>query len=325
MAGKEDASVAQFPAKIGELGVDTLLAGRLRRDGRAVRRHRHRDRDRRERRRLRIAADHRLAESGTAPGLGGPFPTDRDEEVSAHVTTTKTGQAIDGLKDLLLRGEVRPGERLPPEADLAARLGRLAQRAARGGTRPVHAGVLRTRQGDGTYVAIARARASMLDGVALYSSLATGSRLAQVLDARRIIEPELTALAAVRIEADDVATLYAYIDVMAAATAETFPIETDVQFHRLIARASGNDLLARLLDALTPITVRPRQWRAIVDSGSLDGQIHQHRAIADAIRAHDPDAARAAALLHVSDVVALLPRAPGGARRLRRRAREPTE
>ena len=38
------------------------------------------------------------------------------------MTTTKTSQAIASLKDLLLRGEVRPGERLPPEADLAARL-----------------------------------------------------------------------------------------------------------------------------------------------------------------------------------------------------------
>ena len=166
----------------------------------------------------------------------------------------------------------------------------------------MHAGVLRTRQGDGTYVAVLEP-AHMLDGVALYSSLATGSRLAQVLDARRIIEPELTALAAVRIDPGDIDTLYEYIDAMAAATDATFPLEKDVEFHRLIARASGNDLLARLLDALTPITVRPRQWRAIVDAGSLAGQVHQHRAIADAIRAHDPDAARAAALLHVSDVV----------------------
>ena len=218
------------------------------------------------------------------------------------MTTTKAGQAIDGLKELLLRGEVRPGERLPPESDLAARLD-VSRNVLREAVRAlVHAGVLRTRQGDGTYVAVLEP-AHMLDGVALYSSLATGSRLEQVLDARRIIEPELTALAAVRIDPQDVATLYEHIDVMAAATDATFPVETDVEFHRLIARASGNDLLARLLDALTPITVRPRQWRAIVDSGSLAGQIHQHRAIADAIRAHDPDAARAAALLHVADVI----------------------
>ena len=109
---------------------------------------------------------------------------------------------------------------------------------------------------------------------------------------------------------------------MAAATDATFPVETDVEFHRLIARASGNDLLARLLDALTPITVRPRQWRAIVDSGSLAGQIHQHRAIADAIRAHDPDAARAAALLHVSDVVRFFREHPTASRRSRLAHRE---
>ena len=53
VAGTEDASVAQFPAKIGELGIDTLFKAVQRRDGGGVRGHRHRHRDRRERRRLR--------------------------------------------------------------------------------------------------------------------------------------------------------------------------------------------------------------------------------------------------------------------------------
>ena len=89
---------------------------------------------------------------------------------------------------------------------------------------------------------------------------------------------------------------------MTNATSESERIDSDIAFHRLIAETSGNELLAGFLDALAQITVRPRVWRAVVDAGSLDVQLHQHRSIVEAIRAQDPDAARAAAVVHLADV-----------------------
>jgi GntR family transcriptional repressor for pyruvate dehydrogenase complex len=214
---------------------------------------------------------------------------------------SKTRDAIEDLKGLLLTGEVQAGERLPPEADLAARLGisRNVLREAVGAL--VHGGVLRTRQGDGTYMGPLEP-SELLDGVALYTQLATGSRLLQVLEARRTIEPELTRLAATRMDEDGLAALDELVERMAHRASERELIESDVAFHRLIADASGNELLAGFLDALAPVTVRPRVWRAVVDAGSLEVQLHQHRSIADAIRGRDPQAARAAAIVHLADV-----------------------
>lgn len=215
---------------------------------------------------------------------------------------SKTIQAIEGLKQLVLNGEIRVGERLPPEADLAARLG-VSRNVLREAVRAlVHGGVLRTRQGDGTYVSELEPN-TLLDGVALYSHLATGARLEQVLEARRVIEPELSALATLRLEDDDVARLFELVERMEHAGDERERIDSDIEFHRVVAEGSGNDLLAGILEALTPLTVRPRLWRAVVDTGSVAAQAQQHRTIADAIQARDPEAARAASLVHVADVM----------------------
>jgi GntR family transcriptional repressor for pyruvate dehydrogenase complex len=214
---------------------------------------------------------------------------------------TKTRDAIEDLKALLLSGEIRAGERLPPEADLAARLG-ISRNVLREAVRAlVHGGVLRTRQGDGTYIAPLDP-SELLDGVALYTRLATGSRLLQVLEARRTIEPELTALAATRIDDAGLAELDRLLERMAEAGSQRELIECDLAFHRVVAEASGNELLAGFVEALAPVTVRPRIWRALVDEGSLDVQLHQHRSIAAAIRAREPETARAAAVVHLADV-----------------------
>jgi GntR family transcriptional regulator, transcriptional repressor for pyruvate dehydrogenase complex len=214
---------------------------------------------------------------------------------------TKTRDAIEDLKVLLLSGEVKAGERLPPEAELAARLG-ISRNVLREAVRAlVHTGVLRTRQGDGTYLGTLDL-SGLLDGVALYTQFATGARLTQVLEARRIIEPELTALAASFITERQLAELDVLLERMTNATSESDRVESDVAFHHLIAKSSGNELLAGLLDAMADLTVRPRVWRAVVDAGSLGVQLHQHRSIVDAIRAGDARAAHAAALVHVADV-----------------------
>ena len=180
---------------------------------------------------------------------------------------TKTRDAIEDLKVLLLSGEVKAGERLPPEAELAARLG-ISRNVLREAVRAlVHTGVLRTRQGDGTYLGTLDL-SGLLDGVALYTQFATGPRLTQVLEARRIIEPELTALAANLITERQLAELEVLLERMTNATSESDRVDSDVAFHHLIAEASGNELLAGLLDAMADLTVRPRVWRAVVDPGA---------------------------------------------------------
>ncbi len=214
---------------------------------------------------------------------------------------TKTRDAIEDLKALLLTGEVQAGERLPPEADLASRLG-ISRNVLREAVRAlVHGGVLRTRQGDGTYMGDLDP-SELLDGVALYTRLATGSRLLQVLEARRTIEPQLTAMAATRIDEPTLAALDELVDRMTNATSESERIDSDIAFHRLIAQASGNPVLEALIEALSGRTVRGRLWRSISQTGADEATHAEHRAILAALADHDPDRARARMAAHLFGV-----------------------
>src|SRR5690348_5301412 len=94
--------------------------------------------------------------------------------------------AIDQIKGMIARGEIKPGDRLPKAPDLAARLG-LSRGSLREAVRGLIAlGVLEARQGDGTYVTSLEPE-RMLRSLRL-ADLSQDATLTQILDARRMLE-----------------------------------------------------------------------------------------------------------------------------------------
>ena len=97
-------------------------------------------------------------------------------------------------------------------------------------------------------------------------------------------------------------------------------IDADNRFHSTIARAGGNPVLASLVESLVSRTFRARLWRAIHERGANRQTQAEHRAILDALRRGDADAARirmAAHLLAVEQSVEHqeeLPAGPDGRR-----------
>ena len=79
-------------------------------------------------------------------------------------------------------------------------------------------------------------------------------------------------------------------------------VANNVAFHRAIGAASGNPVLASLLDGLSNTTARARIWRAITQRGALERTHAEHRAIFDAIAARRPELARARAAVHIAGV-----------------------
>jgi GntR family transcriptional repressor for pyruvate dehydrogenase complex len=79
-------------------------------------------------------------------------------------------------------------------------------------------------------------------------------------------------------------------------------VEHDLEFHRAIAQCSGNAYLAQLLDTLAGPTVRVRIWRGITQSNAVDRTVAEHRAIVDALAAHQPELARSWSTVHVAGV-----------------------
>ena len=212
-----------------------------------------------------------------------------------------TDDAITSIRHMILTGELAPGDRLPPEADLAANLG-LSRTSLREAVRALTMlGVIDTRQGDGSYIT-GLGPELLLGALGLAVDLQREDAIPDLVAVRRILEPAATALAATRVNAVDLEEIRSYIRSDLDQVGEY--IELDWEFHHAIARAAGNPLLSVLLDGLAAPTVRMRVWRGQTLPGVLERTLEEHRLIADALDAHDADLAYAAATVHIAGVEA---------------------
>jgi GntR family transcriptional repressor for pyruvate dehydrogenase complex len=211
-----------------------------------------------------------------------------------------TEAAIERIRDLIRSGELAPGARLPPEAELAAELG-MSRNTAREAVRAlITARVLDVRRGDGTYVTSLRPEL-LLEGVGYAVDLLQDDSLLELVEVRLLLEPMATSLAATRARADDLASLReAMAEMERVQDRPEELIVADAEFHARVARATGNETLVSLLRAVSSRTLRARMWRGVRVSGSSDRTLAEHRRILEAIEAADADLARAAARVHVA-------------------------
>ena len=214
-----------------------------------------------------------------------------------------TDEAIGKIKEMIVSGELRPGDRLPREADLAARLG-LSRNSLREAVRALSlVRILDVRQGDGTYVTSLESDV-LLDAMSFVLDLHQDRGVLDILAARRILEAAATALAAEHIDDGELDELRRLLETSADfATAEEF-VEYDLEFHHRIAVASRNPVLTSLLDSLSSRTSRARIWRAVTESGATERTLAEHRAILDALERRRPELARAWATVHLAGVEA---------------------
>jgi GntR family transcriptional repressor for pyruvate dehydrogenase complex len=218
---------------------------------------------------------------------------------------SQTDVVIQGIREMILDGELKAGDRLPVEKDLAIRLG-VSRGSLREAVRALAIlGVVETRQGDGTYVTALDA-SLLLHPIRFLAELQGPQDAAHLLGVRRVLEPESAARAAVRIDDEQLARLDAVLGeaddaLQSDQNLESF-IAADTEFHRIIARASGNPALAALIEGLIGHTLRARLWRAVEQNDALSQTQAEHHAILDALRRHDPDRARTRMAVHVLGV-----------------------
>ncbi|RNM12979.1 FadR/GntR family transcriptional regulator [Nocardioides pocheonensis] len=212
-----------------------------------------------------------------------------------------TDEAILRIKEMIVSGALKPGDKLPRESDLADELG-LSRNSLREAVRALTLiNILDVRQGDGTYVTSLDPNL-LLDALTFVVDFHRDDSVLEFLRVRRILEPEAAAMAAVRVEPDEVAAMQEVID---ASTPESTPeqlLELDITFHRLVAGASGNSVLASLIEGLSGPTNRARIWRGHTQAGAHERTVREHQAILDALAVHEPDVAHAAMVTHVAGV-----------------------
>ena len=208
-------------------------------------------------------------------------------------------QAIQKIKARIMSGEFKPGERLPPEPDLAAQLG-VSRSSLREAVRALALiQVLDVRHGDGTYVTSLEP-GMLVESSGFIAELLGGGREVEFFQVRRILEPAAAELAVGRIDAETVEALHQLVLQMEAATSVSELTQIDIEFHRTLTRAAGNPFLTSLVDKLESETIRARQWNLITGEGVAEATKVEHRAIYEAVRARDADLARATVTTHIA-------------------------
>ncbi|MBT0770617.1 FadR family transcriptional regulator [Kineosporia sp. J2-2] len=212
-----------------------------------------------------------------------------------------TDDAIAKIKQMIISGRLAPGDRLPREADLAAQLG-LSRNSLREAVRAlalVH--VLDVRQGDGTYVS-SLAPGTLTEAISFIVDLQHDGSVLEFLEVRRLLEPAATAMATSRMSDADISSLADLLDDLGESPTMEALVENDQEFHRRIAQASGNAVLASLIESVSGRTHRARVWRGLTQDSAVARTLDEHRAIQLAMAQRQPDVAQAWASVHVAGV-----------------------
>jgi DNA-binding FadR family transcriptional regulator len=247
------------------------------------------------------------------------------------VATQRLYEQVAGqVTDLVARGEFKPGDRLPPERDLAKLLGVSRPTVREAMIALEIAGLVEVRVGAGAFVTDKAASGGAASNGRLFEGV--GSSPLELIAARRTIEPEVAALAAQLATPDEVAAIAETVAMIAAATDTPSHRAADHQFHVRIALASHNNILTAIVDECWAEMYSPMFERMGAITGLIvarcspqqrDTTIAEHQAVYRAITGHDPDAARAAMDAHLVGVEAILIGGDAAERELVRRERQP--
>ena len=212
-----------------------------------------------------------------------------------------TDDAIEKIKQMIMSGQVGPGDRLPREAELGAELG-LSRSSLREAVRALSLlNVLDVRQGDGTYVS-SLAPGLMLDAMSFVVDLQHDDSVLEFLEVRRLLEPAATAMATLRMTDADLAGLADLLDELGPDPTVEELVANDQEFHRRIAAGSGNTVLASLVESFSGRTHRVRVWRGLTEESATTRTLTEHRSIQQAMASRQHEVAQAWASVHVAGV-----------------------
>ena len=215
---------------------------------------------------------------------------DKSQENVSPVEIQGAEQVIRHVAALIEQGRLRPGDRLPPERELAQEL-HVSRPTIRAGLHALAAmGVTESRQGAGTFITGGPPRLGA--GPLSFLAALHGFTRDEVFEARRVLEVGAAGMAAERGFADRLAPMAEEVTGMFASITDpqTFLVH-DVRFHRAVAAAAGNPVLLALVEMVSSL-VYERRRRTVERAHDLKESAEMHRRIYQAIRDRNPERAR---------------------------------
>ena len=225
--------------------------------------------------------------SGAASGPGGRAAETTSQKSFRTVRKTRVSEdIIEQVRGLIASGRLKPGDRLPAERELAQALS-VGRSAVREAIRALESlGVVEARAGEGTFVvAVPAPKGHDPITASFYQAWSTQRKLFEV---RRVFEPDLAALAAWRATPEQIERMRAILDEQKRKIrAGEYYMKEDAAFHYLVAEATGNEILVRVVDSLMGLLADTRDT-ARKATARPARSLKQHQAILRAIEARNP-------------------------------------
>jgi GntR family transcriptional regulator, transcriptional repressor for pyruvate dehydrogenase complex len=212
-------------------------------------------------------------------------------------------QIVQQVEDSILKGQLKTGDQLPAERDLAQRFG-VSRTAVREAVKTLQEkGLVEAYSGRGTFVTNGTSQA-IRQSLDLMIRINQQEGPANLAELRFVLEPDIAFLAAPRIEEQLLATMREAVAVMDRNLHDPDAyVEADLDFHLALAEAVGNPLILSLLDSIVGLLREQRTRTFDVDGGPERGQFH-HKRILSAVERRDSEEAREAMRAHLNQVLA---------------------
>lgn len=210
-------------------------------------------------------------------------------------------QIVKQIEDSILEGALKPGDQLPAERDLAQQFG-VSRTAVREAVKALREkGLVEAYSGRGTFVTNGTSQA-IKQSLDFMMRIGQQDGLTHLAEVRQILEPEIAAMAATRVQEQHLATMREAIALMDQALRDPDAyIEADLDFHLSLAEAAGNPIILSLIDSIVGLLREQRLKIFYVDGGPERGQYH-HKKILEAVAQRSVDQSREAMRAHLQQV-----------------------
>jgi GntR family transcriptional repressor for pyruvate dehydrogenase complex len=206
-------------------------------------------------------------------------------------------QVVGQIQAWIAENGVQVGDRLPPERELAARLGVSRATISQALVAMEVAGMVTVRHGDGVILMEAAGSTKVINALRRHAQ-----QLPEIIDARDALETKLAALAAVRRTEQDMAAIDDALDTMDRdIRSGGRGVEGDEKFHAAVTAAGHSRLLAKMMTEISDL-IRETRIESLAEPDRPTDSLHTHRKIAEAIRVGDADTAAAIMRAHIATV-----------------------
>ncbi len=231
-------------------------------------------------------------------------PSGDESRLLTPIKKTRIAEEVaDRIRVLMLDGTFPPGEPLPSERNLAERFG-VSRGSIRDALRTLETiGLLETRHGQGTFpheLSVDRLVAPLASVMAYRSDLQD-----ELLDVRRMFEPAVARVAALRAKDEDLVDLQRILDTQRQKlkTGQSAIIE-DTAFHAILARSTRNRVVMSIMATLNDLLVESRT-QSLKQKGRPARSVDGHEAVVAALRRRDPEGASQAMYNHIDQIADL--------------------